>query len=437
MPKNIEDIIVPERRRSIRDIPIPEGRKKNVGYGTESNHNDSILYGNKPTSSLSPLIEKKQSRKKVWISIGVAIVLLFIATLSLFNGATLSYVPKSLALMFENDIYTARKSGDGGLLFSVIKLSGDLSLDIPTTGEEDVQRKASGSIIIYNASAKEQKLRATTRFATPEGKTYQVKDAINIPAKKVVGGVEKPGTLEVTVYAEFPGKEYNIGLSDFTLPGLKGTSLYSSIYARSKTVISGGSSGKEKIVSKEDGERAKVELEKALSEKLISEAKAQVPQDFILVPSLSSVSFEDLPQTDSSNKNNVMLNKRGNLQAVMFKKSDLSLHLAQKKITLATGELIDLNGFDSLNFSFVDLNVIDLLQVSEIKFTVNGQALAVWRTDEVALKSSLLGKHKRDINAVLNNFPTVVSATATIKPFWKSSFPTDGSDILVKKLPVK
>jgi len=29
MPKKIEDIIVPERKRSIRDIPIPENRRKN------------------------------------------------------------------------------------------------------------------------------------------------------------------------------------------------------------------------------------------------------------------------------------------------------------------------------------------------------------------------------------------------------------------------
>jgi hypothetical protein len=61
----------------------------------------------------------------------------------------------------------------------------------------------------------------------------------------------------------------------------------------------------------------------------------------------------------------------------------------------------------------------------------------VWPTDEVALKSDLIGKHKRDIPAILNNYPTVTSATATIWPFWKSSFPTDSTRISIKELPVQ
>ena len=436
MPRNIEDIIVPERRRSIRDIPIPEGRRNNNGH----NFNIPPTENKSPTSlhPAPPIVnEVKRSRKGVWMAVGVAILVLIFALLAIFNGATLAYIPKSQAISFDSDSYTARKAGDGGLLFSVVKLSLDKGLEVSASGEEKIETKASGTIIIYNTSTKKQRLRATTRFETPDGKIYQVQDLITIPGKSMIGGVEKLGSLEVRVYAEHPGEEFNIGLSDFTLPGLKGTSLSSSVYARSKTEMSGGFVGVEKVVKNEDKTRVKAQLEAALKEELISEAKAQVPEDFILLPSLSSVTFEDLPQTDSLSKDSVTVNMRANLFGVMFKRSDLSNRLALDKITLASGELVDIVELDSLKFAFAGTLPTDLLILDEVKFSVTGGAVALWYTDEVALKADLIGKHKRDIPSVLNNYPTVLSATATIRPFWKSSFPEDGERIFIKKLPVK
>ena len=120
----------------------------------------------------------------------------------------------------------------------------------------------------------------------------------------------------------------------------------------------------------------------------------------------------------------------------MFKKGDLSNYLAIDKIVRALGESVDIIELDSLNLAFVGTLPIDLLS-NEIKFSVTGEAVAVWRTDEVALKADLIGKHKRDIPSILNNYPTVLSATATIRPFWKKSFPSDSVDISIRKLPVK
>ena len=435
MPKNIEDIIVPERRRSIRDIPIPESRRKNNEY-----HPPAPLPSRDNFNA--PRAEKKISKmfpKSVWLATGVALLVLIFAALSFFNGATLAYIPKSAALSFDDrDVYTARKTaGENRLLYSVIKLSGDKGLEVSASGEEEVKRKAGGAIIIYNTNTNKQRLRATTRFETPDGKIYQVEDSITVPGKKMVEGVDKPGTLEVVVYAELAGAEFNIGLTDFTLPGLKGTSLFSSIYARSKTEMSEGFTGVQKIVESGEMARAKAELETALRDELISEAKAQVPENFILLPSLSSMTFKDLPLTDSSSGDGATVNTRADLLGVIFKRSDLSNYLALDKIVRALGESVDIVKLDSLTFAFVDTLPADLLTLNEIKFSVAGEAVALWRTDEVALKADLAGKHKKDISSVLNNYPTVSSATATIRPFWKGSFPPDSARISIKKLPVE
>jgi len=445
MPKNIEDMIVPERRRSIRNIPIPEGRRKTSGYSvpppvysapsiptvppvptpSEAKHYESDFHRNGARFPRMP-------RKGVWIAAGVSILILLFAILSIFNGATFAYVPKSIDISFNKDAYTAEKSGEGKLLYSVIKLSEDKGLKVSASGEEQVSRKASGVIVVYNTTNKTQKFRSTTRFKTPEGNVYQVPDAIVVPAQK---GSE-PGSLEVTVFAEFPGAESNIGLADFTLPGLSGTSLASAVYARSKTEMTGGFVGVERVVSEKDKTRVTNDLQTTLKEGLISEAKAQAPEGFVLFPSLSSITFEELPQTEAD-KNSTTLNMRANLYGVMFKENDLSTHLTAKKADLAVGDTIDIVGLESLELAFTDTAPEDLLLSDKIDFSVSGVAKALWVIDETALRADLVGKHKRDIPSILNNYPNIESVNATIRPFWKGSFPDNSKDIVIKKLDVK
>lgn len=434
MPKNIDDIIIVDKKRSIRDIPIPEGRRRNNAYSTPFPPKDiqpPITISEEPRYS-------KQPRKGIWLATGAALIVLIFAVLSIFNGATLAYVPKSASLSFNNDVYTTQKTGEGELFYSVVKLSKEKGLDVPASGEEQVSRKASGTIIVYNnASTESQRLVENTRFETTGGLVYRIPKAIVIPGKKTVSGVSKPGTVETIVYADVAGEKYNVGLSDFTLPGLKGSARYTTIYARSKTDMTGGFAGTEKVVNGQDRTRVESEIEAILRDELIAEARAQVPEDFILFQSLSSVTFDDLPQTSSISRGNTTINMRANLFGVMFKRSDLFNHLVSEKVSLNALESVDIVHIDALNLAFIGIVPEDLLTSSEIKFSVTGETTVLWRTDEVALKTDLIGKHKRDIPSILNNYPAITSATATIRPFWKTSFPDDATRIEVKKLPVK
>ncbi|MDO8424303.1 MAG: hypothetical protein Q7S54_01685 [bacterium] len=445
MPRNIDDIIVPDRRRSIRDIPIPAGRRltdaaKAPGKKTfstasrvaDQDENDNPLPRHNPDFPR----RKRASRKRVWIAVAVGVLILSFAILSMFNGATFAYVPKSAALTFNNDVYTARKSGTAGLFYSVVKLSREKGMTAPAAGEETVNRKASGVIVVYNdASTELQRLVENTRFESSAGKIYRIQNAITIPGKKTVSGVSTPGTLEVTVYADQPGESYNIALSDFTVPGLKGTPRYSTIYARSKTPMTGGFVGKEKVVKAEDLARTKAELEKVLKEELWAEVQVEVPQDFILFPSLLLFAFEDLPQTAAGGSgNSATVNSRGQLFGVMFKKSDLAGFLAENKLNLSEGEVLDIPSLDSLNVSFAGTPPSDLLSLNEISFKVTGSTTVFWRTDEVSLEADILGRHKRDIPAILKNYPTISSASVTVRPFWKSTLPSESDKVSVKKL---
>jgi hypothetical protein len=487
MPKNIEDIIVPDRglppsrnnrSKSIRDIPIPEGRRKRVSdisfpdrrkstshidvepvhihkeepaLDEMENHDipEHVAYKPEPRmprfgsgigggNHAAPrrASRNKMPGKKALVAGVIAIVVLALAVMSLFSGATLAYTPKSQDLTFNNDLYSASKTGEGSLLFSVVKLSLDKGLQVSATGEEQVSEKASGTIIVYNKTNSSQKLIATTRFETADGKVYRIKDAISIPAAKTVGGKTEPGSIEAVVTADQPGESYNIGLSDFTVPGLKGDPRFETIYARSKTPMTGGFVGVRKQVSGENLDNAKKELQETLNNELIEQAKAQVPADFILFSNLASYTYDDLPQSDPT-ANGIPVNMRGNFYGVMFKRSDLANYLANSKGAITPADSVEIPELDSLNLAFVGDAPADLLEVEKINFTVNGEAMVMWRTDEESLKSDLRGRDKGEIQSILANYPSVINAEATIRPFWTSSFPDKSSDITIKRKAVK
>jgi hypothetical protein len=442
MPKSVDDIIVPERRRSIRDIPIPENRRRTTSFTAPVKSEDHIktareVFGARVDRGLGSIPPTRSSRggKGKWFAIIVALLVVAFAGMSFFNSSTFTYVPKTDSFSLEESSLTAKKSGEGALLFSVVKISKEKGVDLPASGEEDVSRKASGVIVVYNnASAEAQKLIATTRFQTPTGLVYRAPNDFTIPGRKTVNGVIQPGSVEITVYADEGGEEYNIAPSDFTLPGLAGTPRFTTVYARSKTSMTGGFAGKEKVVDPSELERAQAQLKTVLTQELVANASSQAPNDFILIPELSSTQFEVLPQTVSQTQGSAVINLRGNFSGVMFKRSDLAKALLGDKINLASGESVDILDWESLVFSYGETVPHDLPTAEELVFNVSGSGKIVWQTDEVALKSDLRGRHKNEVSAILNNYPSIISATPVFKPFWKSSFPEDISRIMVKKI---
>jgi hypothetical protein len=465
MPKNIEDIIPnkPERR-SIRNIPLPEKRRKTDVIDDPRNFTvprpipnppehltpGEIAYARRDENLLprmevpehknissNPSLfsrERRHSRKAIWIGAGIAVVVLMFAGFSLFSGATVTYVPKTAPIVFNNDVYTAYKTDHPDeLLFSVIKLSGDKGVEAPAGGEENVSLKSSGKIIVYNAASESsERLIKNTRFESTDGKIYRTPTDIVIPGKQG----STPGSLEITVYADEPGSAYNIGLTDFTVPGLKSDPRYTTIYARSKTPMSGGFVGVTKKVSNEDLLKAKTTLESSLRDQLVNEAKAEVPEDFVLYPNLIQITYTDLPNS-SSTASGVMVNRHADFYGVMFKKSDLANYVAKKKLTSELPSPIELTDIGSLDISFAGAATADLLKADQINIEISGNTAAVSRIDEEGLKNSLVGTKKSSIDQVLQKYPGIESANAVIRPVWKTSFPTDPSKINVKSSALK
>ena len=485
MPKNVDDIThtPPIERRSIRNIPIPEKRRKTdfvdsvapaslFGSSTKSeslsyipkrstdiipphkrstdtaNSNSIHIPIHKKVSEDIPKLniqerrsadrrsggDRRNTKRNIFLVSALIVGALLAGLFSLSSGATMTYTPKSTSLTFNKDSYTAFKTGGPGqLLFSVIKLSDNKGISAQASGEENVSLKSSGKAIVYNNNGPEaQRLIKNTRFSTAEGKVFRIQGDITIPGKK---GSE-PGSLEVTLFADQAGADYNIGLSDFTLPGLAGDPKFKTVYARSKTPMTGGFVGIAKKVSDADLSKTKNSLETSLKNQLIDEAKAQVPEDFILYPNLVQVTYSNLPQTNQTSSG-VTVNEQADFYGVMFKKSDLENYLSSKKVSDTSLLPVSIINLSTLDASFTNSSTDDLLKAEQVNINFSGQGMAVSLIGESNLKNDLLGISKNSLGNVLKKYPNILNASAVVRPFWKTSFPNDVSKITLIKPPLK
>src|ERR1035437_8961679 len=125
MPKNIEEIIVPDKklnRKSIRNIPIPENRVRAEVPPTPTTHSHlstseritihkiktseketpkEFVFKQKTNYFKSPL----NSRKFIISASVVGIILVVFSLLSIFKSASLTYTPKIYNLTFNKDSF--------------------------------------------------------------------------------------------------------------------------------------------------------------------------------------------------------------------------------------------------------------------------------------------------------------------------------------------
>jgi len=317
------------------------------------------------------------------------------------------------------------------LSFKLVVFENSLSKEIPATVEKELNRKASGNIVIYNTySSKSQKLVKRTRFETPDGKIYRIDKPVIVPGTTVQEGEIIPGSIEVTVYADIPGENYNIELTDFTIPGFKGDPRFEKFYARSETPMNGGFSGVVKTASLEEIKYAREELQNSLKETLLSQT--QIPGDFILYDDAVFFMF-DVSDTDTeTTKNFVKITENGKLYGVIFNKGELSNYIAKNTTASYDGSDVTVQELEDLKFSLSNDSNFNPVEDEKIDFSLSGEATIVWKIDGVELATLLAGKDKQDFLSIIGEYPNIQTFEAVIRPFWKKTFPENSEDITVR-----
>jgi len=407
----------------------------------ERPHFDSV---EKTSNNMSFLKEKKNSIHKVISNIswkfGLILVILigiivFLVIGHKFTSANVKIVLSQQTVNLNNSFTATHNTNSENILaYQIVKLQETITKDVQPTHEENVKQKATGQIVVYNKSQKSQKLISNTRFEVPDGRIYRINKPIVIPGARGSGDALIPGSIEVTVYADKPGQEYNVGLTDFTVPGLKATALFNDIFARSKTEITGGYIGVLKSASEKDIQITSEALQQEIRASLIPKIKSAIDKENILYEPLIFIDFTVQVPTEVSANGMLSIKGTGLLQTVVFNRKELSRKIAEKTLSSYDGSMVLVRNLDTMKFVLENKEDFNFNEHSSFNFTLSGSPHIVWEIDSVALKKDLAGLSKNSMSTLTEKHSSIRKIEADIKPFWRQSFPTNTDLITIDEV---
>lgn len=416
--KNILQDVMPPRRRSIRDIPL--NNKKN----------NNSRKGKKPSDFPIPIESKRggNNRLKLWLIVIAIIVVAYFLFSAIFSGAEVIISPKQEKVNFNANLTAVKsdiKSTETGVPFSVLTVEETGFEKVSEFKEKEVAKKASGKIVIFNEyGSSPQRLVINTRFETKDGKIYRIPKSVIVPGRTVdKKGKITPGSIEVTVYADSPGKEYNIGLADFTVPGFKGTDRFSKFYAKSKTKMSGGYSGLMKVVAEDKLDRVRDSIHTNLKKELTNKLYSKIPESSVIYPGGIYVSYDS--QENVNLENSVKVIEKGVMKAVVFNKLLLSNYVAKNVVSDLGDSKVEISNIEDLNFKILNKEYTDITNDESFDFNLGGSANFVWVFDKNQIKNDLAGQSKNNVDNILSKYLGIEKTKIIVSPFWKRSLPNN------------
>jgi hypothetical protein len=234
------------------------------------------IYDIFPPNNKKDFISHKKENKKVFILFNslnrkkLLMVLFFIIPIivfsfySLFLGVDIIIWPETKEIFYDDLVEVNMESFHHDIELGIIPgktivMQKNISKNFLSSGTEVEEKKAEGLLTIYNNhSAQSQTLVAETRFMSSDGKLFRSTERVVIPGRTQDGGRFIPGEASVIVRAVESGEDYNLDKNTkFSIPGLQGTVMYTSIHAENNEPITGGFMGSFKKVTEKDVKEAK------------------------------------------------------------------------------------------------------------------------------------------------------------------------------------
>lgn len=415
---NLQDIKPAERRR-----PSPSSSQKVSEAPRMSGENVT------PRRTAAESSTKRQTNKKGIIA--GALVLLVVAgavfTFAALTGQTTVTVFPRWREPTVNAVFEANPQlSESNLVYEVLTLEAEGEREVTATGQEEVEEQATGEITIYKKTAGDERLIKNTRFESPDGLVYRITESAVVPG----GTAEAPGSVVAQVFADQAGPEYNLSANvEFKVPGFKESDLielYDSVYAINQSGFSGGHRGPKFTIDEVELAAATESLRTELREALQNRVANERPAGFILYDSSVTFTYQALPGEDIGN-NKVLLKEKAILRAPMFKNEDFASFIASATIPGYENEPVKIADPSALTFEYAtDTNFSGSETFS---FKLLGRPQIIWTYDQEQLKRDLAGGSQTVLNTVLGGYSAIEKANATIKPFWKSSFPENPEEI--------
>ncbi len=479
MPRRVQDI-VPNDRRSVRDIPVSKekpipastrsvvekrspkrkneltlkihkiGEKaekdsRDVDGGTEDRGiEERSTKSNKESlhrMAMTPPSHKHKShkRKGMWaiITLGVVVLVVvaaFIAS-TYFSRAVFAITPKVIPVTVNNTL-VIKPDVTSDIFYEVITMKSTESSTVAAKSGAAVSVKAEGTVTVYNASSPSSiRLIVGTRIANDSGKIYRLKSSIVIPAYTKPSGSIIPGSVSASIVADQPGSEYNISrsdaISDFKVVAYQGTSKYDTVYARLKSDVVGGASGVKKIVDPKVLATAVTALKAKILASLLTQIKGSVPPGYIMYDNSYTSSY-GAPVVGGTDPSSATVTVLGTVYGIIFDQKKLISKLSGAQAVATFGGLgFTASGLEGLSFNITNLKDFAPDKKGTLILNIKGDMKLIGTIPVDELKKDLAGKSLADSQSVLKSFaPVIENADGELVPPW-SKIPSDTSRITI------
>jgi len=431
MPKKILEDIKPltRTRRSAPVTKKTKALKEELSYSDEPEMDLKI---NSYDSNVSFDNGDGGTRKlslTLWIITIAALAFLFVVLSSVFAKATVEIKPKTATGMLDLTL-VAKKDTTEDLGFQIMSISDEVVEKITSSKKEIVENKAKGLVILYNEfSESKQSLLIDTRLVASDGKIYKTEKAITIPGLKKNGKEIIPGSVEVAIYADVAGVEYNKDSADLKVFGFKGSAKYDKFYARTKGSLTGGFKGERYVVDEEKAQEISDRLETSLTEKLNGAIMSQIPKGYLVFNNSFNYEIENFDASSVyGNTEEFDVTLKGSVVAYIFDEYQLAGEIAKVVASQYDGSPVRISNMGNTQMQLDEGTISDS---KSIKFKLTGEPVITWILDEEAIKNALVGVTRKEFESILTEFTGVGSGKATIRPLWKKTFPKTSSKIKI------
>ncbi len=447
--KIVQDVVPPQR--SIRNIPLSNKatkdetklrtprRRVSSASAERAEREESDMPSPRGRSRVreekTRWSEGRKPRTVLWAVLAIAMFAIAYSLTFIFASATVRITPKQWSVPIQRDLEASKNSSV--LAYNLVTVTEEMSKTVPASGEESVEEKASGLITVFNTQKQSQQLVKNTRFETPKGLIFRINAAVTIPSATTKNGATIPGSATVRVYADKAGPAYNVGLSDFTIPGFVGDPRFKSVTAKSdpSSPISGGFVGKRGKVKETDLQVAYTDLEKNLRAKLAAQVAPQVPQSHVFFPSAYVISFEKMPVTTtgqaSATGTTAIVKEKAVLTGVLFDKAQLTTVLTPSFPAEISKIPSRVKEWSNVQFAFKNNSEGKLASGEAIQFSLTGSPSVEAVIKPLEIASALAGKKRGTFSQVMSGIPSVGSAELSTRPAWAWSLPKNSDKIKV------
>jgi hypothetical protein len=427
---NEEPVQIPVKksRRDVDEMDMYPRRREDDLYENEEREASSRR-PLPPSNSRLRYAKKNTSLGTILFVLITALIIVGVVLYTyVFDSATITVVPKYRDVSDIGKVIVFSKDGidPNGVPYTLQTTSISKSKTLTLSETRKVEAKATGKATIYNNfDSSPQKLIKNTRFESTKGKIYRINQSIDVPGKKG----NTPGSVEVTLYADSTGAEYNAANETFSIPGFKGTPRETAFYAKTKGVITGGSSGTMSTVALSDLNAAKDSLALELSKEIQVEILKIKKDGSIPLYSASEVTYED-------NENEILNGTAGVYKVtatgnLMIANGPKLAEAIAKNFGDYDGAPVRLTYTDTLNFTRKQTDHV--AGTSSIAILIEGKPRVVWISDTDAIKEMVKGKKRDEFKPLMKTINSIESAEISFSPLWLTHFPAELNKLIVNE----